>query len=127
MRRALTTLRILLGLCLATFAMTAPAASWDAHAFLHASAPMAVDDHHHHDADGGVLVHDEGGVPGDSSEDVGEGHDHMPSLAASLSVMVPGAPAPFLPPLVSELRMADAPGLRPGVPDPPPARPPRFD
>lgn len=126
MRRALTTLRILFGLCLAALALTAPAAAWDSHALLHASHPVAVDDHHHHAEDGTVLAHDEHGAPGDSSEDDGKGHDHMPSLGATLSVTVPDAPAPFLPTLVSELRTAAAPGLRLGIPDPPLARPPRF-
>lgn len=125
MRRAITTLRILFGLCLAALAMTAPAAAWDAHALLHASHPVAVDDHHHHADDGRVLAHNEHGVPADSSEDEGEGHDHMPSLGASLSVTLATAPAPFLPSLVSELRVAPVPGLRLGIPDPPPARPPR--
>lgn len=118
-------LRNLIAFAMVAFGITAPATAWDAHEISHISKPVAVDEHHHHDEDGMEVPHGHGeGAPAHADEGDG-GHDHLPSLSATLSAVMGSGPLALFPDLL---------GLAPGsftvkVPvdliEPPPARPPR--
>ena len=55
--------------------MSVPASAWAVHNTAHSVAQVGVDDHHHHDEDGGISVHEH-----EDDEAPDGGHDHMPSI-----------------------------------------------
>lgn len=117
-------LRLLL-LVLASAGLAAPALAWSAHDIQHAGQPVAVDQHHHHDAEEGIVIthdaHDSGGALGDSS-----GHDHMPRLLAGQAALLE-SPVGLSPSVLG--RPAYFSSVRKGLVQPPGERlkrPPRF-
>lgn len=112
-------------LVLASAGLAAPSLAWSAHDIQHAGQPVAVDQHHHHDAEEGIVIthdaHDSGGAAGDSS-----GHDHMPSLLAGQAAVL-DSPVVLAPLVVG--RPVYFSSVRKGLVPPPGERlkrPPRF-
>jgi hypothetical protein len=113
--------RNLLAFALIAFGMTMPAAAWNTHAASHLGNPVAVDEHHHHDEDGVRS----GGHGHEAPDEGDDGHDHMPSLSASLSAIVDEGAATLAPPLTGVPQPSYAAAAPVALIEPPPARPPR--
>ena len=120
--KQLRLLRNLLLFALLAFGMTAPATAWNVHMGSHASNPVTVDEHHHHDEGVNSPAH------GHDAPDPGEpdsGHDHMPSLSAALAAIVDGAAAMVPAPMIVAPQPPYAASVLVDLVEPPPARPPQ--
>jgi hypothetical protein len=105
--------------------MTAPATAWDAHEISHFGNPVAIDEHHRHDDQGGQGSHGHSDEAPAQDEDDDGGHDHMPSLSAGLSAIPVTGPAAIFPALDGVSRPSFAAKAPVDLIEPPPARPPR--
>ena len=114
----------LLGALLAIF-LAAPATAWDMHGLAHLSAPVAADEHHHHDEDGAVDAHQAPAGEPDGDQDGSTGHDHMPSLTAAWTGVTSEAPSLAAPPSVVVAHVASEGRPPPDAGSDPQIRPPR--
>ena len=122
-RESIRSLLIMLALAAGSLFLTAPAAAWNAHLAEHAGNPVAIDEHHDHDALATSSdLHSQPVVP---EQDGGAKHDHMASASACFSASLHDGPdlaprpisaAPLVRPPSAVLRE-----VRP----PPLSRPPR--
>jgi hypothetical protein len=55
--------------------MSVPVSAWTVHKAEHGAAQVGVGEHHHHNDDGGISVHEH--YDGEAPDG---GHDHMPSI-----------------------------------------------
>ena len=76
----------LLGFALASLLISAPAMAWKFHEASHSVTVVALDEHHHHDDASDPHAADAPGEPTNDEND-GGGHDHLPSLSASLNAI----------------------------------------
>lgn len=82
------------------FGMNLPVSAWTAHNAAHAAAQVNVDEHHHHEVDGRISVHE----PEDGETPDG-GHDHMPCILLG-AVADPHAGVSLREPIVIRLTFA---------------------
>jgi hypothetical protein len=74
--------------------MSVSVSAWTVHSAAHGAAQVSVDEHHHHEVDGGISVHEH-----DDGEAPDGGHDHMPSILLG-AVTVPQAGVLLTEPIV---------------------------
>jgi hypothetical protein len=124
--RSIRLLGTLLAFALAALLLAGPAAAWRVHDVAHLGAPVASDQHHHHQG-GHVTIGDaDHGSNDDGDADREGGHDHMPSLTAGLSALPAEAPVVAQPePSVSSLSALPS-KAPPERTTPPQIRPPRL-
>jgi hypothetical protein len=126
MLRVLVRLLILIGLGSAAMSLSAPAVAWKLHDLSHLETPVALDEDHHHDANGAVVTHASHGAPAEPDEQKPGGHDHVLSLSIAVGALpavlaVTGMPGPTVVPATASIST-----LPYSTADPPPQRPPSF-